>query len=287
MIKGIRELRFGTLGVKRILRTTVVPRRAGRVATREFSIIRSIVRLLETGCQSIHFLLQLDRIILVLLFSFCKLLLLLRPFSVGRFFHRDAPMNNRRPFTAHCHTTQGGESNLAVRFQLPDGHMQQLGTILEAIIGMRFGRQIFREIPLYSQQILKCIVVFVSRQAAKRRMPAGRAPYLRSPLNFVRKPFDNLGAIGVFERFCIRRRHLTVAEHGLNFQPPVRVRPIHKVRIQCVDPDVAFDMIRPVTLHASFFQHRFNELFELSGSVFRLSFFDRRSSLILLPISRL
>ena len=44
-------------------------------------------------------------------------------------------------------------------------------------------------------------------------------------------------------------------------------------------------MIRPVTLHTGFFQNRFDKLFELSDSVFRLSLFDRRGSSILLPIS--
>ena len=82
-------------------------------------------------------------------------------------------------------------------------------------------------------------------------MPLLTTTHLGRDLNFPGQPVDDPRLIDVRElRLGILRRHLAVADHVEDLQPPLDVLPLEHVRIQGVDAEFALLFSRPVAANA-------------------------------------
>ena len=154
----------------RVFCSPVTPRRPGSHAGTQVLVVSAIETSPEPGGLAFEFLFQLFRIVLVFLPGLLQLLLLLGP-EIGRGgLHGNAPEDQPRPFSSHRGPQQGLATQLAVRPELDDRHLQVLGAVLKTVFGVGLGRQILGEVEGKLQQVLQGEVVFVTSHSPERRV---------------------------------------------------------------------------------------------------------------------
>ncbi len=120
-------------------------------------------------------------------------------------------------------------------FKLSYRHAQLFSSVSKPFFGFAFRRQVFCKVPVESQQVLKCIVIFVSRHTAENSTRRGLPANDRCRMEFCRKQINDLCAIVFRKRLAIRRRHFSFANCSKDVSPPIDIFSGKQIRIERID----------------------------------------------------
>ena len=99
------------------------------------------------------------------------------------------------------------------------------------------------------------VLVLIARHAAHRRMRRRATPRFRGHLDLGRDPVDQQAAVLSGQIGLVRRRHLPVAQHGENVDPPIDVIAADEVGVELVDAQPAALLVRSVARDARRFEN--------------------------------